>query len=235
MRKRHRPYQMVALLALVCSQLWIGPPAEAVACPSGKQIFIRQQSTNTRWGVRGKVKVPNNNIDACAGAATFTTAHFTDCSTPVCGTQVEIGIRDNSTGPIVFTEKQVNGDVVRFDQITTAANNTFISLRLKVAQNGDVFFEYNFGSGWETTWSSPYSIGWAPGFPMGETEKIGDDTQMFSHHRDMRYITSSWDESAWGGMTCVLDSAPGWSWHPLSGSTNDWDVTNVGGDSCVAA
>lgn len=234
MRKRARVVRLSLVLLFVVTQLLFAPPAHAVACPAGKHIFIRQGSTSLRWGVRGKLSVPNNNLDACSTAATFTTVHFNNCASK-CATQVEIGIRDTSSGPKIFTEKEVNGQVTRFDLITTAPHDNFVSFRLRVAQNGDVIFQYNFGSGWETTWSSPYSIGWGSGYPMGESEKIGDDTQMKSHHRDMMYITQSWAETAWGGMTCVQDEAPGWSWKPFGGSTNEWDVVGVGGPTCAAA
>lgn len=148
---------------------------------------------------------------------------------------MEIGLKQFGSQIVIWTEKEVSGQIIRNDNITTGAYNTFISFRLKVAQSGDVFFEYNFGNGWITTWSSPYNINWAPGYPMGESEKLGDGTQMTSHHRDMMYITQGWGEAAWGGMTCVQYEAPGWSWRPLSGSNNDWDVIGVGGPTCAPA
>lgn len=227
--------RLAVVLVLTCVQLGVGLPAEAVSCPAGKHIFIRAGSTNTRWGVRGRIKVPNNNLDDCSGAATFMTVHFSNCSGIPCGTQVEIGIKNRPSGPVIFTEKQINGEVLRYDEITTAGFNFWIPLRLRVTQSGDVFFHYDLGSGYVTTWSSPYNINWAPAYPMGETEKVGDDTQMFSHHDGLRYITSTWNEVAWSSMKCVYDAAPGWSWDPVSGSNNAYNVVNVGGNSCDPA
>jgi hypothetical protein len=148
------------------------------------------------------------------------------------GTQVEIGIQQTSNQLFIFTEKELNGVPQRYDLITTAGYNLLTDLRVKVTQSGDVIFEYDFGSGWQTAWSSPYNISWAPGYPMGESEKRGDDTQMTSHHRNMKYLTSSWTEGAWSSMTCVKDEAPGWSWSKIS-TTNDYDVVGVGGGVCV--
>lgn len=201
------------------------------ACPAGKHIFIRAGSTTTRWGVRGKIEVPQRQIDSCSGASAFTTVHLTNCKSQ-CPTQVEIGIQQTSNSLFIFTEKELNGMVTHYDQITTAAYNLLTDLRVRVAQSGDVFFQYDFGSGWVTTWSSPYNISWAPGYPMGESEKRGNDTQMTSHHRNMRYVRSDWTQGPWGSMTCVQDQAPGWSWSKVS-PTNDYDVVNVGAGNCV--
>lgn len=118
------------------------------------------------------------------------------------------------------------------DDLGFANFDEFISFRSKVSQAGDVFFEFNTGGGWLITSSSPYTVNWGSGYPMGETEKKGDGTQMSSHHRNLQYLTSTWSEVDWPSMTCVQDEAPGWSWSPLSGSTNDYDVVDVGGGTC---
>ncbi len=122
--------------------------------------------------------------------------------------------------------------IQKYDQITTASYNLLTDLRVRVSQSGDAFFQYDFGSGWQTTWSSPYNISWAPGYPMGESEKRGANTQMTSHHRNMKYVKSDWTEGAWTSMTCVKDEAPGWSWSKVS-STDDYDVVNVSAGVCV--
>jgi hypothetical protein len=223
---------LVVALVLASAIVFVPTSARAASCPSGKHIFVRTGSTTNRWGVRGKIEVPFRDIDGCNTAAAYTTVHLTNCALQ-CGTQVEIGIQQTSSQLFIFTEKELSGMVLKYDQITTASHNLPTDLRLKVAQSGDVFFEYNFGGGWSTTWSSPYNISWAPGYPMGESEKRGDDTQMTSERRNMRYVKSDWSEATWSSMTCVKDEAPGWSWSPVN-STNDYDVVGVGAGECDA-
>jgi hypothetical protein len=66
---------------------------------------------------------------------------------------------------------------------------------------------------------------------MGETEKKGTGTNMWSEHRALKYIDSGGSENDWGGMICAYDTAEGWKWTPVTGSNNDYDVINVAG-SC---
>ncbi|MGZ5297384.1 MAG: hypothetical protein ACXWEG_04465 [Actinomycetota bacterium] len=228
-----RALRVALILSLIVTAQAIGSsPASAVSCGAGKHIFIRNGSTNQRWGVKGRISVPNRQLDPTCNSAVFTSVHFSNCSA-FCSTFVEVGLKQSSSGLVIWTEQETNGVVTHNDNITTGAYNSYITFRLKVAQNGDVFFEYNFGSGWVTTWSSPYSTNWAPGYPMGETEKKGDATQMTSSHRSMQFLASDWSETNWSSEVCVNDEAPGWSWSPVG--SNGWDVVNVGGGTCVPA
>jgi hypothetical protein len=219
-------------ILILTSLVAVSPPAYAVSCPPGKHIFIRNGSTTQRWGVKGQIKVPVRQLDPNCNSAAFTTIHLSNCSS-ACNTMVEIGLKQFGSQIVVWTEQQTSGMFIHNDNITTGGYNFYISFRLKIAQDGSVFFEYNFGSGWVTTWSSPYSTNWAPGYPMGESEKKGDLTQMTSSHRSMQYLDSNWTETNWSSMTCVNDEAPGWSWSPVG--SNGWDVVNVGGGVCVPA
>jgi hypothetical protein len=236
--RRFARSQFLALCGLLLAlQVVTAPEAFAVSCGAGKHIFVRNGGTSpsTRWGVRGKIEVPNHQFDPDCNAAAFATIHFNNCSS-VCGTQVEIGLKHYApTQIVIWTEREQNGVVTHNDNITTAGFNILIDLRLKVTQAGDVFFEYDFGNGWLTTWSSPYHINWAPAFAMGESEKLGDATQMTSSHRNLKFLNSGWNETNWGEMTCEVDEAPGWSWDPIGSSNNDYDVVNIGGGMCDPA
>jgi hypothetical protein len=227
---------LVAVLFLTMSHVTLAVPADAVTCGAGKHIFVRNglSSPNPRWGIRGRVKIPSNQLDQSCDSAMFASIHLDNCST-VCYDMVETGIKMFGFSVVVWTEQEQSGQIIHNDNITTAATGIYTTYRLKEAQDGSVFFEYNFGSGFVTTWSSPYNVIWGSAYPMGESEKKGDQTQMEAHFRNLQYLTSTWSEVNWPSMTCVVDEAPGWTWSPVSGSTNAFDVVNVGGNSCAPA
>ncbi len=88
----------------------------------------------------------------------FTTIHYNPCDFTACGTFVEIGLRQDASNITVFTEQDDNYNNIHGNIITLAGYNYYISFRIKVSQAGDVFMEYDLGSGWQIAWSSPYSI-----------------------------------------------------------------------------
>ncbi len=132
--------------------------------------------------------------------------------------------------------EQTDGtQLIHLNSIRFANYNDLTGFRIRFTQQGDALMQYDVGSGFVAA-NSGWTITWHPGFDFGESEKVGDDTQMTSHHRNLRYLRTDWSEHAWIGMKCVKDEAPGWSWSPLSGSSNDYDVVNVGGnDPCDQA
>jgi hypothetical protein len=231
MRAPKRLIRVLLVLVVGFSfQIAAASPALAVNCPPGKHLFIRNGSTTQRWGVRGRINVPQRQLDPNCNSAAFTSIHLSNCSS-FCSTFVEVGLKQYDSTIAVWTEQETNGIVTHNDNITTGGYNFYITFRLKIAQDGAAFFEYDFGNGFITTWSSPYSTNWAPGYPMGESEKLGDLTQMTSSHRTMKFLDANWVETNWSSMTCVNDEASGWSWHPVG--TNGWDVVNTGGGTCV--
>lgn len=211
------------------------PAWPASLCTGHKQIFVRHSSTTARWGVRGKIPTALRTLEtqACTGTA-ITTVHHEDRLT-ICGTQVEIGIRQYPWSVVIFSEKQTNWEVLFYEEWAVAPTNSWILGRVRgVSQpNGtvDYHMEYNLldGMGWHGI--RIYNVGWATGFPMGETEKFGSGATMNSKHRNLKYVASSnGPEYDWAGMTCVFDDAPGWQWQPLTGSTNDYNVVSGSGD-----
>lgn len=204
-------------------------------CTDHKQIFVRQSSTKPRWGVRGKISTTLRTLEteACTGTA-ITTVHHNDCSW-LCGTQVEIGIRQYPWAVIIFSEKQTDGEVRFYEEWALAPDNSWILGRVRGVNrsNGtvDYHMDYNLldGIGWHDI--RIYNVMWGTGFPMGDTEKFGRATTMSSKHRNLKYVASSnGPEYDWTGMTCVFDDAPGWHWQPPTGSTNDYDVVSGSGD-----
>jgi hypothetical protein len=219
----------VFVVLLMASQLVVSSqPAYAVSCDPGKHIFIRTKNAATHWGIRGDASSPMHTLDPCSGPASFVTVHYNKCSS-ICGTWVEIGLVQQPDDIYLFTEQGYNYQVINNDQFAFGSFGLLTGFRIKVTQAGDVLFEYDVGSGLHYT-SQSYHINWAPGYDYGESEKIGTGTQMSSSHRNLKYLSQNWNESAWLGMKCDTDEAPGWSWHPIPNvDGNDYDVVNQAG------
>lgn len=101
---------LVAVLFLTMSHVTLAVPADAVTCGAGKHIFVRNglSSPNPRWGIRGRVKIPSNQLDQSCDSAMFASIHLDNCST-VCYDMVETGIKMFGFSVVVWTEQEQSG------------------------------------------------------------------------------------------------------------------------------
>lgn len=211
------------------------PSATAAPCTNPRWIFVREDSSTTRWGVRGKIWSEWHTRETSCEGRVFTTIHHSDCANVTCWTHVEIGITESASDPLViFTEKQKSGETKFYEEWALSNVNDWVIFRIRgfSKPNGtvDYHMEYNRLDGWGWVDTRTYNVGWGTAYPMGETEKLGQDTTMWSKHRNLKYLTSAGTEIDWGGMRCAYDTAPGWKWSPISGSNNDYDVVNTAAD-----
>jgi hypothetical protein len=80
-----RVFRLLVPVLLIMSHITLAVPAHAVSCGAGKHIFVRNgaSSPSPRWGIRGRVKIPNNQLDQSCDSAMFASIHLDNCST-VC-------------------------------------------------------------------------------------------------------------------------------------------------------
>jgi hypothetical protein len=227
--------RLIVALALLIGNIALEiPTAHAAECSEKKWIFVREDSSTGRYGVRGKILSQYHTLETSCQGAVYTTVHHSDCSYVTCWTHVEIGLHEDRRGPIIFTEKQVSGDTKAFDEWAVVGNNEFVLFRIRGVDKPDGSIDYHMaydlldGAGWHNP--ETYNVQWGKAYPMGETEKKGAATTMWSQHRNLKYIDNTDTELDWGGMLCEYDTAPGWKWNPVGSQANDYDVVNVAGD-----
>ncbi len=240
MKARSRLQAGLAAVAAAMSLVVLRPvPAVALLgdCNVIQHIFVR--STNIAGDVHGdtnRLLVSSRTLDTdCKGEA-ISTAHLTPNNFgSVNPSWVEVGwfrIR-NADGTIdlcEFWEKGVDGNITFFHNncgnFTNLTLGNFAEFRLKNVSgttDWDVFINYLDGNGFgmpKHTFSTTYDFSIA----SGETQKKGNGTAMDDDQRNLQvFAQNAWQD--WLNANCVVDEAPGWSWHKQT--TNSYTVDQV--------
>jgi hypothetical protein len=129
-------------------------PIAMAECGGGKWIFVREDASQGRWGVRGKILSRFHSYEGSCVGAVYTTIHHSDCAYVTCWTHVEIGIHETQQTRTVFTEKQVAGDTKFFEEWALPPVNAYVLFRIRGESKSDgtvdYHMEYNMldGLGW---------------------------------------------------------------------------------------
>lgn len=234
---------IATLFAVIGVLLPAGPAVAALGeCNVAHQIFaygnVLLSNSN---GTTNRIYFQQRNLDADCKALALSTAHSARGipNSAASGDLIEIGWQrfrnaDGTVTKCMYWNKAVGGSPEPHWSCGNINDFDYGEYDRWRAQNPSgttdwkVFSDLNDDGSFNLVHT--FTSTWTQGYPLGETERKGNDTGMQEDQRSLAYYTNAGNWNSWPDALCGWDGDPTWEWLELSATRY---ITQQAPDQCA--